>query len=194
MEKTLITFTDGTSEEYDWEGELSIQMIIDAGLYDENDGSWTKEPQTVEIGTKITRIGDEVFLDCSNLTSVTIPDSIKSIGESSFAYCGLTSITIPNSVTSIDGDTFFDCPITELNIPDSVINIGYSSFSGTQVKNVVIGRNVSSIGDAAFMYCQPTSVIFKGKTLEQVQNIEDGNGNKYYPWGIPNPTDVITVA
>lgn len=43
-EKTLITFTDGTSEEYDWEGELSSQMIIDAGLYDENEGSWTKEP------------------------------------------------------------------------------------------------------------------------------------------------------
>ena len=45
--KTKITFADGTSQEYDWKGEITRQMMIDAGLYDINKHSWIKEPQTV---------------------------------------------------------------------------------------------------------------------------------------------------
>ena len=42
--KTKITFTDGTSQEYDWSGEINQMTMIDAGLYDENEYIWTKEP------------------------------------------------------------------------------------------------------------------------------------------------------
>ena len=172
--------TNGTFSGFD-EKESAVAVII---------------PSKDANGNDVTSIGDEAFWDCDGLTSMTIPSSVTSIGSEAFSGCiGLTSVTIPDSMTEIGTWAFFDCTnITELNIPDSVISIGFSSFSGTSVENVVIGRNVSIIGDAAFMYCHPTSVVFKGKTLEQVRNIEDGEGNKYYPWGIPNPTDVITVA
>ena len=52
--KTKITFTDGTSQEYDWSGELSRQTMTDAGVYN-------KDPQTVEIGTNVTSIGYQAF-------------------------------------------------------------------------------------------------------------------------------------
>ena len=55
-------------------------------------------------------IACNAFNGCSNLTSVTIPNSVTSIGNYAFSGCsGLTSITIPNSVTSIGDDTFAFC-------------------------------------------------------------------------------------
>ena len=53
-------------------------------------------------GLAVTSIGESAF-ESSSLTSVTIPDSVKSIGEYAFRYCtSLTSIDIPDSVMSID--------------------------------------------------------------------------------------------
>ena len=107
--KTKITFTDGTSQEYDWSGEITQQTMVDAGLYNNDIGYWIKEPQTVEIGTGVTSIGDGVFESCYNLTSVTIPNSVTSIG-SVFSNCrAMTLVTIPNSVTSIGQHAFYGC-------------------------------------------------------------------------------------
>ena len=42
--KTKITFTDGTSQEYDWSGEIKQQTILDSGLYSKDSYSWIKNP------------------------------------------------------------------------------------------------------------------------------------------------------
>ena len=55
----------------------------------------------------VTSIGDRAFYDCSDLASITIPNSVKRIGDYAFAWCNsLTSITIPNSVTRIGYGAF----------------------------------------------------------------------------------------
>lgn len=69
---------------------------------------------------------------CENLTDVTIPDTIKSIGPNAFSSCkGLKTITIPNSVTYIDTSAFSYCTgLTDIIIPDSVTSIAKNAFEG----------------------------------------------------------------
>ena len=75
-------------------------------------------------------IGDYAFLGCSNLTSVTIGDSVTEIGYCTFYDCtSLESVTIGNGVTAIGVGAFYNCTsLTSVAIPDSVTTIGYSAF------------------------------------------------------------------
>ena len=69
-------------------------------------------PSSIKVNDteySVTSIGEYTFYGCSSLTSVTIPNSVTSIGYHAFVCSGLTSITIPNSVTSIGEDTFYYC-------------------------------------------------------------------------------------
>ena len=119
--------------------------------------SWCTELTSVTIPNSVTSIGDSAFSGCSGLTSVTIPNSVTSIGEAAFSGCSeLTSITIPSSVTSIDKYVFTDCfELTSITIPNGV----------------------TSIGEAAFANCSRlTSITFKG-TKSQWNAISKG-----YKW------------
>ena len=121
---------------------------------------------SVTIPDSVTSIGDAAFLECRSLTSVTIPGSVTSIGDGAFSRCSdLTSVTIPDSVTSI-GDYAFDrCSrLTSVNIPDGVTSIGNAAFSMCDgLTSVDIPDGVTSIGNYAFWACTDlTSVAFEG--------------------------------
>ena len=117
---------------------------------------------SVTIGANVTSIGDTAFYSCNQLTSVTIPDAVTSIGTSAFNQCSqLTSVTIGNAVTSIGDSAFAGCTqLTSVTIPDAVTSIGTSAFYNCpQLTSVTIGNAVTSIGSSAFAGCtQLTSV------------------------------------
>ena len=119
-------------------------------------------PDTI-AGRKVTRIGDGAFIGCpAALFSITIPDSVTSIGIEAFSrYPNLTSVTLGNSVTTIGDRAFSNCrSLSSITIPDSVTNIGREAFSGcTKLTRVTISENVTSIGEGAFSRCTSLAAI-----------------------------------
>lgn len=115
-----------------------------------------------------TSIGVGAFAGCSNMASVVIPDSVRTIEAAAFAGCGLTSITIPESVTSLDykgyGSVFGGCEkLSAIYVATG--NPNYTSVGGVlfskDCKTLVaypagassvyhIPENVTDIGDDAF--------------------------------------------
>lgn len=110
---------------------------------------------TIIIPDSVTRIGARAFSDCSELTSVTIPSNLKYLDTGAFSRCSkLTSIALPNTLISIGGGAFADCMgFKEFTIPEGVLTIGDSAFISCQFTSVSIPDSVTYIGQCAFHSC-----------------------------------------
>ncbi|MDD4290640.1 MAG: leucine-rich repeat protein [Clostridia bacterium] len=129
---------------------------------------------TLTIPQSVTSIGSSAFHGCSGLTQITIPDSVVSIGFRAFSSCsGLTQITIPSSVISIGSSAFSQCSgLTQITIPSSVVSIGSYAFSScSSLTQITIPNSVISIGSSAFSSCSSLSSINTNHA-----SIPEGNG------------------
>jgi hypothetical protein len=91
---------------------------------------------SVTIGESVTSIGEYAFYNCSYLTSITFVagNQLTSIGYGAFWRSALTSITIPEGVTAIPGYAFYQCTgLTSVTIPASVTSIGTRAFEDCTV-------------------------------------------------------------
>ena len=133
-------------------------------------GSATSVIIPAEIdGKKVVGIGDRAFFGCSNLTSVTLPDSVTQIGERAFSGCrSLTSITIPDGVTQIG--SFWGCSsLISIIIPDGVTQIEDGAFgSCSSLTSITIPESVTQIGDRAFSYCSSLTSITIPENVTQI--------------------------
>ena len=139
------------------------------------DGSEVTE---LTIPNSVTNIGSYAFAGCSGLTSVIIPNSVTSIGFRAFYNCsGLTSVIIPNSVTNIEGEAFYGCiGLTSVTIPNSVTKIGGSAFYGCiGLTSVTIPNSVTKIGGSAFSSINLTKVV----SLIETPYIIEGKTSSY---------------
>ena len=145
-------------------GELSVSKYISADT--------TYEIPAKLNGLSVTSIGDRAFSG-SSLTSITIPDSVTSIGSSAFSSCSsLTSITIPNSVTSIGWEAFDGCSgLTSITIPDSVTSIGDHAFAGCSgLKSIVLPEGIKEIPWQCFKNCTNLESVTIPSTCTTIGN------------------------
>ena len=111
---------------------------------------------SVTIPQSVTSIGYEAFCHCKNLQSLTLKGSIESMGDGAFAYCtSLKTFPLVGNIQKIGDYTFYRCDDLEnVTIPESVTSIGKYAFEYCDdLGNVTIPQSVTSIGDWAFDNC-----------------------------------------
>lgn len=118
---------------------------------------------TVVFGDGVQRIPSHLLERIETLTSVTIPNSVTSIGESAFTDCAnLTAISLPDGITNIGADAFSGCEkLGAIVLPSSLATVDYTLFMGcTNLKSVTIPNSVTAIKSYAFMECSSLNAIY----------------------------------
>ena len=124
---------------------------------------------TFEIPNSITSIGECAFQVCTNLKSITIPASVKSIGPLAFEAGSLENITVESGNTVYDSRDNCNALIETASnklisgsknaiIPNSVTSIEKNAFGGCSITSITIPNSVTSIGEYAFSASSLTSV------------------------------------
>lgn len=136
----------GTGATYDYAGSSPFEYFYD-------------DIKNVVIGSGITRIGNCLF-ECCPMESVSIPSTVRSIGEYAFtATEELRIVTIPKGVTSIE-ESAFDCShIRSISLPDTLTSIGKQAFRGTKLKSVNIPGSVKTMQINAFLKCNDLEIV-----------------------------------
>ena len=122
-------------------------------------GDWYKfgrNIRSVTIPQSVTSIGDSAFVGCEKLDSLTIDDAATSIGNWAFAQCYvLSSFSLGKKIKTIGDHAFFDCRILDnVTIPQSVTSIGDSAFGRCyKLQTLSLGENIETIGNRAFEDC-----------------------------------------
>lgn len=121
-----------------------------------------------QVGWEVVEIGRSAFQGCDALSSVSIPNSVTTIGYCAFQACGLVSVSLPNSVTTIDEMAFYGCTsLASVELPNSLTTIGTSAFGLCRsLTSVVIPGSVTHIGSGAFAYTSLTFVSIPNSVTE----------------------------
>ena len=94
----------------------------------------------------VTTIGTSAFESCSNLQSVTLPNSITAINQDAFYYCTkLGRVNLPEGLTTIGLRAFINCNLDTIVIPSTVTSIGNKAFYNNPIKSITWLPSNSSI-------------------------------------------------
>ena len=164
----------------DEDGEINteeLELITDLGTAFK--GSSIKTFDELQLFTGLTSIGAHAFEGANSLTSITIPETVKSIGTDAFKATKLSSIIIPKNVERIYSGAFSDTPLSSIMVSqdnkwyDSRNNCNaiIETSSNTLIagcQNTVIPGDILVIGDKAFLGCSKLTSITLPEGLTKI--------------------------
>ena len=117
---------------------------------------------SIKLPSTLRNIGDNTFNNCSSLENVTIPSGVKIIHSFVFYDCtSLKTVKLPNGIIKIDDRAFCGCTsLKTINLPNSIINIDYGAFNGCEsLSKISIPQNVKTVGKYSFYGCTNLSSV-----------------------------------
>ncbi len=126
---------------------------------------------SVSLPKSVVSIGTGAFNECAKLAKVTIPaGGLTSIGEKAFFKCGLlSSIALPYGLTSIGAEAFSECAkLTAAVLPDTLTSIGKEAFFGSGLTTAAVPGGVTTMGEGVFHNCKNLTSASLGGGLTSV--------------------------
>jgi hypothetical protein len=143
---------------------------------------------SVTIPDSVISMSDMVFAECENLVYVDMPASMEYMGQNVFQNCkSLARITVPDGLQFIQTSTFSGCEsLSEVIIPDSVKGIGPWSFADGSFTSITLPEGLESIGAGAFGGCSNLTSVTVPRSVEFIDLNAFGYGwdaenLKYFP-------------
>lgn len=125
---------------------------------------------SVKFPSSLRQIYGNAFSQNSALQAVTFNDGLDGIGGSAFSNTGLTTVTLPNSLTYLGSSAFSSCKdLASISIGTGITEIPYNCFSGCNaLTSVDLPEHVTSIGGGAYSYCNGLVSITLPSSIQAV--------------------------
>lgn len=195
-----------------WEGSsdytnVNYRLYADGRLVFDGNGAIDTQQfredsriKSVQVSEGITSLGSRysyLFMNCKNLTSVMLPESLTNIGEMAFYGCeNLKNINIPSGLTSIGRSAFNGCKSLSgsINIPTGVTSIeSYTFYQCEGLSSIVLPDGLTSIGENAFYNCKNLTSIHIPDGVTSIENSTFENCEKLKNVNIPAGVTSIGV-
>jgi hypothetical protein len=159
-EKTVAVTSEQMNGSYNCELKISTGITCNGVTYKVtaigNRAFYHSNLTKLTIPNTIKKIGAEAFLGSTLPTNIVIPNGVTSIGEFAFNQCKtIKTVNIPTGLNVITSNAFSYCiGLTKINLPDGLDSISDAAFMGcTNLSNVSFPNNINHIGFFAFARC-----------------------------------------
>lgn len=148
-----VTYTNSKGGSYSGDIVVPAQVVNEGVTYD------------------VTAIGEKAFYKCTSMTSIVLPEGLKSIKKDAFnGSNAFTEITLPNSLVEIKNYAFNNCKKLEaIVIPDGVEVINtYAFYNCIKMTSLTLGEGVKEINSSAFKYCELLKKVYFPKNVSKI--------------------------